>query len=146
MSDWPSFIKEHFSKDVEFIGFMGIEVLETAFGYAKISMQVKQSQANTYGITHGGVCAALVDTVSGICLRTLKYKIVTVETSTIYYAPSSIGDNLYATARLVNQGKKLLHAQVEIKNQNDKQIAGGKAIYFILGEDDGIYRQNQKES
>lgn len=146
MNDWPAFIKEHFSNDVEFIGFMGIEILETAHGYAKIAMKIKQAQANTYGITHGGVCAALVDTVSGVCLRTLKFKIVTVETTTIYYAPSNIGDTLYATAKLANQGKKLLHAEVEVKNQDDKLVAGGKAIYFIKGEDDGIYRQNQKDT
>jgi len=141
MTEWPAFIKEHFTKDVEFIRFMGIDVMEIAYGYAKISMCIEQIHANTYGMAHGGVCAALVDTASGICLRTLKHKIVTVETTTVYYAPASIGDTLYAIAKLVNQGRKLLHAEVEVKNQDDKRVAGGKTIYFIIGEDDGIYRQ-----
>ncbi len=140
MQNWPDFIKEHFSKDVPFIQFMGITVEETDTGYARLSMPLKESMGNTYGILHGGICAALVDTVIGIALRTLKFKILTVETGTTYLAPAKLTDRLYAEGRLVNAGKKLLHASAEIKNQDGKVLATGRAIYYITGEDDGVYR------
>lgn len=140
MDDWAAFIKEHFSKNVPFLQFMEIEVLETAKGYAKISMTTKPEQANTYGITHGGVCAALVDVVTGVALRTLKHKIVTIETSTSYYEPVNIGDTLYVEGRLIKGGRKVLYGSADIVTQDGRHVAGGKGIFCIIGEDDGIYK------
>jgi acyl-coenzyme A thioesterase PaaI-like protein len=69
----------------------------------------------------------------------LRYKIVTVETNTVYYASAKPDSVLYATGGLVQQGKKLLHAEARVFDADDRLIAGGKAIYFIMGEDDGVY-------
>ena len=139
MHEWADFIKEHFSNDVPFINFMNITVEETGHGYAKIKMPLNKGLANSYGILHGGICAALTDTVIGICLRTLKMKVVTIETTTIYYAPANVTDTLYASARFVAGGKKILHAEARIENQEGQLISGGKAIYHTMGEDDGKY-------
>ena len=140
MQDWSVFIKEHFSKDVPYIQFMDISVLETARGYARVSLTAKPEHGNTYGIVHGGICASLVDVVVGITLRTLKNKIVTIETTTNYYEPAQIGDTLYATGTLIKEGKKILYGNAEITNQDGRHIAGGRGTFFILGEDDGLYK------
>jgi uncharacterized protein (TIGR00369 family) len=145
VSGWAEFIKLHFNNDVPFIKFMGIEVIDTAHGRARIQMPLLPVHANSYGIAHGGICAALVDTVIGIALRTLKYKIVTIETNTVYYAPAQIGGVLYAAAQMEQAGRKILHARAEVRTEDEKLVAGGKAIYFILGEDDGIYGARQKQ-
>ena len=139
MNDWAEFIKDHFNNDVPFIKFMGAEVLDTAHGCAKLRMPLLPCHANSYGIAHGGVCAALVDTVIGVALRTLKYKILTVETNTVYYAAAQIGDVLCASAALQQAGRKILHARAEVRTQDGTLVAGGKAIYFVKGEDDGAY-------
>ncbi len=144
MQDWAGFIKEHFSKDVPFIQFMGITVEKTDRGYARITMPMREALGNTYGIVHGGVCAALVDTAIGIALRTLKFKILTVETSTTYLAPAKLTDTLVAEGRLVNAGKKLLHASAEIKTKEGTVVATGRAIYYITGEDDGVYNTDRR--
>jgi acyl-CoA thioesterase len=140
MQDWPEFIKKHFANDVPFIKFMGIEVTETAPGRARIHMPVRDCHANSYGIAHGGVCAALVDTVIGIALRTLKYKVVTIETNTVYYAAVKVGDGLCAEGFTVMAGRKILHANAEVRMGDGRLAAGGKAIYFVTGEDDGVYK------
>ena len=141
MRDWAEFIKAHFNNDVPFLKFMGIEVVDTAHGYAKISMPILPCHANSYGIAHGGVCAALVDTAVGIALRTLKYKILTIETNTVYYAAAQTNEVLCATAVMNQAGRKILHASAEVRGDDGRLVAGGKAIYFVKGEDDGVYRQ-----
>jgi acyl-coenzyme A thioesterase PaaI-like protein len=58
----------------------------------------------SFGITHGGVVAALVDMAAGVALRTLKLRILTVEFATSYFQPVSLEADLVAEARLVQAG------------------------------------------
>lgn len=139
MEDWSEFIKKHFSENVPFVQFMDICVEDTAKGYGKISMWVDKRHSNTYGILHGGVSAAMVDMVIGMALRTLKFKIVTIETSTTYFKPAKLGQRIYAVGRYVEGGNKILHATAELTDEKGEVLARGKAIYYVLGEDDGVY-------
>lgn len=140
MEDWSEFIKKHFSQDVPFVQFMNVSVEKTAKGYAKISMPIEDKHSNTYGICHGGVVAALVDMVLGIALRTLKVKIVTIETSTTYFKPVKLGQKIFAVGKYVEGGNKVLHALADLTDEKGEVLASGKAIYYVLGEDDGIYK------
>ncbi len=142
MEDWPAFIKEHFAT-VPFFQHMDATVLETARGRATIRLPMKPQYANTYGIVHGGVVTALVDMAAGVALRTLKFRIVTVEVSTNYFEPVALDDELTATAQLVQAGRKILHADVQVFNPVKKMVARGKAIYFIRGDDSEEYYSGQ---
>lgn len=137
--DWPHFIKDHFNQKVPFLEYMGIEVMETKKGYAKIKIPLKKEFANSYGISHGGICALLVDTVIGISFRTLKYKVVTLETTTSYFKAAQVTDILYGIGEITYQGHKILHGKAKIINQKEEIIGEGKAIYYVIGEDNGIY-------
>lgn len=134
MEDWPKLIKEHFAT-VPFIRFMGVTIVDTVLGEAKLEMPMKTEYSNTYGITHGGIIAALVDMAAGVALRTLKLRIVTVETTANYFAPVSLDDVLTAEARLVQKGSNLLHADVSVTNSQNRLVGRGKAIYYVRGED-----------
>lgn len=138
MENWPEFIKEHFAT-VPFFQYMEVTVAETARGQAKLKLPMKPQYANTYGITHGGIVAALVDMAAGVALRTLKYRILTVEVSTSYFEPVTLDDELIADARLVKEGRKLLHVDVDVYNQAGALVARGKSIYFVRGEDSAAY-------
>jgi acyl-CoA thioesterase len=138
MQDWPSFIKEHFST-VPFFRFLEAKVETTSRGQARLQIKMKPEYANTYGIAHGGIIAALVDMAAGVALRTLKVRIVTVETSTSYYTAVSLTNKLIADAKLTHEGKKILHAKVDIYSNDNTIVAQGKAIFYILGEDTGEY-------
>lgn len=134
MENWPEFIKNHFAT-VPYFEFMDVTVLEISKGQAKLKLPLKPQYANTYGITHGGVVTALVDMAAGVALRTLKLRILTVEISTNYFEPVALEGELIADARLVQQGRKLLYADVNVFNRENVLVAGGKAIYYIRGED-----------
>ncbi len=134
MENWPEFIKNHFNT-LPYFKFMQATVLETSHGYAKVAIPVRTEYSNTYGIAHGGIVTSLVDMVSGVALRTLKLRIVTIEVTTNYFKPVALDDNLIAEAKLVQEGRKILHADVCVFNQDNALVARGKVIYYVRGED-----------
>lgn len=134
MENWPAFIKKHFST-LPFFQFMEATVVNTARGQATIKLPMKPQYSNTYGIVHGGVVTALVDMAAGVALRTLKVRVVTVEVSTNYFEPVALDDELTAEAQLVQQSRKIMHADVQVFTRDGKLAARGKAIYYIRGAD-----------
>ena len=142
MESWPEFIQRHFST-LPFFQFMEATVAHTARGQATITLPMKPEYSNSYGIVHGGVVTALVDMAAGVALRTLKVRIVTVEVSTNYFEPVALDDELTAEARLVQEGRKILHADVEVFTREGKLAARGKTIYYIRGEDSAEYYGGQ---
>lgn len=138
MENWPEFIKNHFAS-VPFFRFLDVTVVETAPGRARLTVPLKAEYANTYGITHGGIVAALVDMAAGVALRTLKVRIVTVETTVNFFLPVLTDDRLTADARLVHEGRKLLHAEVDIVKTDGTLVAKGRGLFYITGEDTGEY-------
>ncbi len=138
MENWPEFIKNHFAT-VPFLQFLDVTVAETARGRARLSIPLRAEFANSYGSTHGGVYAALVDMAAGICLRTLKVRVVTVETAVNIFLPTAIGGRLTADARVVYEGRKILHAEVDVTDGTGELVAKGRAVMYITGEDSGEY-------
>lgn len=138
MENWPEFIKNHFAT-VPFLQFLDVTVAETARGRARLSIPLRAEFANSYGNTHGGVYAALVDMAAGICLRTLKVRVVTVETAVNIFLPTAIGGRLTADARVVYEGRKILHAEVDVTDGTGELVAKGRAVMYITGEDSGEY-------
>ena len=134
MENWPEFIKNHFNT-LPYFKFMHATVLETDRGYAKVTLPIKPEYSNTYGIAHGGIVTSLVDMVSGVALRTLKLRIVTIEVTTDYLKTVSLADHLTAEARVIHEGNKLLHADISVYNQEEVLVARGKVIYYVRGED-----------
>ena len=134
MENWPEFIQRHFST-LPFFQFMEATVAHTARGQATIKMPMKPEYSNSYGIVHGGVVAALVDMAAGVALRTLKVRVVTIEVSTNYFEPVALDEELTAEARLVQAGRKILHADVQVFTREGKLAARGKTIYYVRGED-----------
>ena len=134
MENWPEFIKNHFNT-LPYFKFMQATVLETDRGYAKVTLPIKPEYSNTYGIAHGGIVTSLVEMVSGVALRTLKLRIVTIEVTTDYLKTVSLTDHLTAEARVIHEGNKLLHADISVYNQEEVLVARGKVIYYVRGED-----------
>lgn len=136
--NWPEFIKEHF-KDVPYFQHMGVSVLETSYGEAVIEMPSSPAYANTYGITHGGIVAALVDMAAGVAARTTKRKVLTIEMSASYFQKISLADKLTAHAKISHEGGRILHVETRIKKDDGSLAAQGKVILYVIGEDTGQY-------
>ena len=127
-------LQAHFA-EVPFFHFLGARVVRVARGEAEIRLAMRPEYANTYGIGHGGVVAALVDMATGVALRTLQIFLVTIETSTNYFDKVALDTELTATARVVFQGKRIANGAVEVRNTDGILVAAGKTTFYIIGED-----------
>ena len=133
-SAWLEYIGRHFAK-VPVFNHFGAKIVRLAPGEADVKLRSRKEYANTYGITHGGIVAALVDMAVGVAMRTLKIRLVTIEMSTNYFAPTPLDAEMTASARMVHLGKRIAAGEVDVRDSEGKLLATGKATFFVTGED-----------
>lgn len=131
---WLDYIKRHFTKVPVFKHF-DAKIVRLAPGEADVRLHSRPEYANTYGITHGGIVAALVDMAAGVAMRTMKIRLVTVEMSTNYFAPTALDAKIIAYAKTVHLGRSLGAAEVDVRDEQGRLLAKGKATFFVTGED-----------
>ena len=131
--DFLADLQAHFA-EVPFFRFLGARVVRVARGEAEIRLAMRPEYANTYGIGHGGVVAALVDMATGVALRTLQIFLVTIETSTNYFDKVALDTELTATARVVFRGKRIANGAVEVRNREGALVAVGKTTFYVTGD------------
>lgn len=133
-AEFLTYLQAHFAK-VPFFQFLGARVIRVAKGEADVQITMRPEFANSYGISHGGLVAALVDMATGVALRTMQIRLVTIETSTNYFDKVALDAELTAYARVVHQGKRIANGAVEVRNATGLLVATGKTTFYIIGED-----------
>ncbi len=88
-------------------------------GEATISLPVKKEMTNPYGHIHGGMMSLVIDEVIGWAVVSLEaenhYTSLNLNVDFLYAIRE--GERLIATARVVRAGKKIIHAECEVKNE-----------------------------
>jgi uncharacterized protein (TIGR00369 family) len=103
-------------------------------GFARFRMPFRKELTQVNGVVHGGAIAALADTAVAFALMTLVQRgerVTTVEFKINFLAPVDNGE-MIGEARVVNKGKRLALADMEVKDEKGKIIAKGAATYMIL--------------
>lgn len=103
--------------------WMGIEVLEVGKGFCKIRMVVKKEMLNGFGILHGGMSFAMADSALAFASNSHGRLSVALSNSISYPNPASEGDVLVAEAKELSLGFKTATYDINIKNQDNKEIA-----------------------
>src|SRR4030095_10108077 len=102
---------------------LGIRILETAPGRAKVSMRVRPDMVNGHRVCHGGLVFTLADTGFAFACNSYGPNTLAAAGSIDFLAPAREGDELTATAsELWRSGRSGLY-QVEVTNQNGERIA-----------------------
>lgn len=101
---------------------LGIKVLETKDGFAKVMMKVEKIHTNALGFTHGGVIFSLADYAFAQACNFGDNVAVAVQVSINFLKPSVEGDILKAEATRVSEGKTTGLYQVTVR-KDDKPIA-----------------------
>lgn len=78
---------------------LGIELLETASGTARLRMTVTPAMVNGHGIAHGGYLFLLADTAFACACNSHGPVTVAAGADIDFIAPAHEGDVLHATAR-----------------------------------------------
>ncbi len=117
--------------DYEILKNFGMEIVETHTGYAKLSMEIKESHLNIHGMAHGGVLFTLADTTAGIACMTHDQQCVTLNGNINYIRPAKKG-LIYAIAHEAHNGRTTGVYNVEIYDQKDHLLATSSFSMYIL--------------
>lgn len=99
-----------------YVNYLGIELLKIEDGLVEASMPLTSEQKQYSGVSHGGVLAALADTIAGYAAYTktpLEKDVLTAEMK-ISYLRAAWGNVLYAKGYSVKSGRKLHFCECEI--------------------------------
>ncbi|NPV89979.1 MAG: PaaI family thioesterase [Firmicutes bacterium] len=113
--------------------FFGIDLKYLAEGAVVAGMTIKEEHSNTQGISHGGLAAALVDTVMGLAVFTLNRRVVTLEMNLNYVAPARVGATLTAEARVVHRGSNTAVSEAEVHDDRGELVVKSRGTFFIIG-------------
>ena len=122
-----------------FPGELGIEPLEVTREHSRGRLLVDRRHLHPGGYVHGGVWAALADTVAAWgTLRNLPpgYDFTTVELKLNVFAAAGPGDELLATAEPRHIGRRT-HVWVVDIHRGDRQVAMFTLTQFVIAPDGG---------
>jgi acyl-CoA thioesterase len=77
---------------------LGIAILESRAGFARLAMTVSDAMINGHGIAHGGALFTLADTAFAYACNSRDVRHVALDATISFTAPAHLGDRLEATA------------------------------------------------
>ena len=103
-------------------------------GFARFRMPFRKELTQAYGVVHGGAIASLADTAVAFALMTMVQpgERVTTAEFKINFLSSVTNGEMIGEARIINKGRKLVLADMEVKNEEGKLLAKGIATYMIF--------------
>jgi uncharacterized protein (TIGR00369 family) len=129
-----------FARGFPFFQLVGFEVCDFGPKWAKCQVKGRTELENPNGVIHGGVLATLIDaTITQAMLMTDEYQVVretkgslsTIDLHVKYLRPAKHG-RLICEATIVQLGKRVIHAQAVVRNEDGKDIALGDASLIIV--------------
>ncbi|MEY4856230.1 MAG: phenylacetic acid degradation protein [Gemmatimonadota bacterium] len=106
-----------------FSQWLGIEVLEAAFGKSVLRMTVRDEMVNGFGTSHGGILFSLADSAFAFATNACGVLSVAIDCTVSFPLAVRPGDVLTATAIEQTTTKRLAFVDVTVRNQDDA-IAG----------------------
>jgi uncharacterized protein (TIGR00369 family) len=116
-----------FQSRIPFVGHLGIEVESIGDGTARLSVQIKPEQTNSFGSAHGGLIMSLMDV--GLCTAARSQHPDSIGVITIDLSLSFIGagkGKMIVDARVLKPGRNTVFTEGEVKNEDGSLVA--KAI------------------
>ena len=113
-----------------FSKWMGLSVKEVGIGFCILSMTLREEMLNGIGTLHGGVLFSAADSAFAFACNSHGRVTVALAASISFYEPGKVGDVLTITAQEVHLGNKTGHYNIEIFNQDRKNIATFKGTAY----------------
>ena len=110
-----------------------LEEIDT--GFSRFRMPFRKELTQAYGVVHGGAIATLADTAVAFAVMTLiqRGEMVTTAEFKINFFSALTSGEMFAEGRAVYTGKRLVVADMEVKNETGQLIAKGIATCAIIG-------------
>jgi acyl-coenzyme A thioesterase 13 len=115
--------------------WLGFTLVAIQKGEVTLSALVKQEMTNPYGHIHGGMMSLVIDEAIGWAVVSLEsehhYTSLNLNVDFLYAARE--GERIYATAKIVRAGKKIVHAECEVKNESGGLLAKAASNLVVTG-------------
>jgi len=114
--------------------FLGMEVVEAGDGRSRLRLPVRDEHKNIYGIVHGGVIAALLDSSCSVAVGSLMgpgEASVTLDLRVNYISNVSDG-MLFGTGKALHKGRFTGVGQAEIRDGTGNMVAAGMVTLFFI--------------
>ncbi len=108
-------VTEHIKANDNFAAWLGVEVLESEPGYAKIKMKIRKDMINSFGTCHGGVTFAFAQTALAFCSNNYGNIAVALETSMAFTSPLFEGDEIIAESNEESKRSKVAVYTIRVK-------------------------------
>ncbi len=120
--------------EAPFERFLGMRILETAKGIARVMMPYREELSNPNGIVHGGAISSLADAamVQAIISEHGEQRFYTIKFE-IEFKKAAQSD-LVAQASIVGKKLNFYMTQVEMRDNEDRLIARASAKYLIAND------------
>jgi uncharacterized protein (TIGR00369 family) len=115
--------------------FYGIEMLHIGKGSAELRLPLDMDRfANPRGVVHGGVASSLLDSVSGVSIKTMieqSQSVATLNLSVNYTRPG-IGGAMIAKGKVVTAGKRIATVSGEIYDEQEHKLLATSSGTFMI--------------
>lgn len=101
--------------------------------HAVVELTLRQESYNLFGGVHGGVLFTMADCAAGSAARSRGMRYVTLNNSFEFFRGSK-SDHLQAIASVRHRGRTICVVSVDVKDGEDRLIAGGTFTMFATGE------------
>jgi acyl-CoA thioesterase len=101
--------------------------------HAVVELETREESQNLFGGIHGGVLITMADCAAGAAARSRGARYVTLSNSFEFFRTSK-NDFLRAIATVRHRGKTICVVSVDVKDGEDKLLAGGTFTMFATGE------------
>lgn len=112
---------------------LNIHLREIGATHAVMDVTVADLHLNYFGGAHGGLIAAMMDTVSFFPAPLLPSGklCTTTNLNVTYIRPAALGDVLTARSELVHLGRRTASLTVTVTNQDSKLVAHGTTALML---------------
>lgn len=118
-------------KKIPYPSLLGFELVDLKFGEAVLKLKMRDELRQPYGFLHGGATASLIDTATAFaCISCLAKgeQTMTIDLTVHYLRPHKDGE-VFCTAKVVRNGKKIQTVSAEVVNEEGKLIATALSTY-----------------
>ena len=112
--------------------FLGIEIIELKYGYAKVMLKVTKQMTNIYGFTHGGVLFSVADEAFELACNSRGFKEYGLSVNISYSKSSKVGECIYAEAKFISESRKIATYNINIFNECNDILATCQAMSYKI--------------
>ncbi len=117
---------KHFDNSLSQAGlWLKYKLEKVEMGYVEVSMIIRPEMGNPMKQLHGGMMSMLIDEISGLSFYTLNkdtfYTTVNLHVDFLYSV--SVGETIFAKAKVLRAGKKIANVDCTIYNSKGEVLA-----------------------